>query len=239
MAFKQFNLDGIGPLTVYKRRGSRTMRLSVTSDGKIRVTIPSYAPYQTGLAFAHSKRTWLQAQSSQRSYSLENGQEIGKHHRLILSVNFQAEKPTTRVTNTEVRVSYPAGIDASDQVVQSAAIKASTKALRNEAEAQLPSRLAAIAERHEFSYKSVSIKQLKGRWGSCDQDKRIVLNLYLMQLPWELIDYVLLHELIHTRHLNHGPDFWDSFLKHEPKAKQLRKQIRRYQPNFNVMQALK
>lgn len=215
------------------------MRLSVTADGKVRVTIPTYAPYQTGLAFAHSKRVWLQSQTAQRSHTLQNGQEIGKKHRLALSTSFQANKPTSRVTDTEVRVLYPASTAEIDQTVQALAAKACVKALRNEAEAELPGRLANIAESGNFSYKSVSVKQLKGRWGSCDQDKNIVLNLFLMQLPWHLIDYVLLHELIHTQYLHHGPDFWDAFLRHQPNAKQLRKEIRQYQPNFNLIQTVR
>jgi hypothetical protein len=51
-----------------------------------------------------------------------------------------------------------------------------------------------------------------------------------MQLPWQLIDYVLLHELTHTKHLNHGDDFWQEFLRHEPAAKALRKIIKTHKP---------
>jgi predicted metal-dependent hydrolase len=81
----------------------------------------------------------------------------------------------------------------------------------------------------------LSWSRLKGRWGSCDQDKNIVLNLFLMQLPWQLIDYVLLHELCHTMHLDHGPGFWQTFLMHKPTAKDLRREIRHYQPNFVLL----
>ncbi len=65
-----------------------------------------------------------------------------------------------------------------------------------------------MATKHGFSYNSVSVRELKSRWGSCDQKQHIVLNFYLMQLPWDYIDYVLVHELAHTEHLNHGPEFW-------------------------------
>jgi predicted metal-dependent hydrolase len=51
-----------------------------------------------------------------------------------------------------------------------------------------------------------------------------------MQLPWELIDYVIIHELTHTKHLNHSDEFWAEFMRHEPKAKVLRKRVRSYQP---------
>jgi len=131
----------------------------------------------------------------------------------------------------------PSQLQLDDTTVQRIATNACVRALRNEAEALLPGRLATIAEREGFRYKSVTVKRLKGRWGSCDQHGNIVLNLFLMQLPWELVDYVLLHELIHTKHLHHGADFWEAFVVCQPDAKALRKQIRRYQPNFVLPQA--
>jgi predicted metal-dependent hydrolase len=117
-----------------------------------------------------------------------------------------------------------------DEVVQKAASTAGVRALRVQAEQLLPQRLAELARQHDFTYQSVSVRSLKSRWGSCDQKKRIVLNLYLMQLPWQLIDYVLLHELTHTVVLQHGPNFWAAMERIEPRARQLRKMMHTYHP---------
>ena len=65
-----------------------------------------------------------------------------------------------------------------------------------------------LAEQRGFVYTSVSITAAKTRWGSCSSRKTISLSYYLMLLPERLIDYVLLHELVHTREMNHGPAFW-------------------------------
>lgn len=81
-------------------------------------------------------------------------------------------------------------------------------------------------------YRDIQIKQLTRRWGSCDQKKSIVLNLFLIQLPWELIDYVIIHELTHTKHLNHSTDFWDSLETFKPQARQLKKQLNNYHPSI-------
>ncbi len=102
--------------------------------------------------------------------------------------------------------------------------------MRLQAEQLLPNRLASLAGTHGFEYGSISVKQLKGRWGSCDHQKNITLNLFLMQLPWELIDYVLLHELTHTNILRHGPDFWRAMEAVLPAVKNARKTLRAYQP---------
>jgi predicted metal-dependent hydrolase len=74
---------------------------------------------------------------------------------------------------------------------------------------------------------------MKSRWGSCDQHRNIVLNLFLIQLPWEQIDYVLLHELTHTEVLRHGPDFWRAMERVLSDVKQLRKAVRSAQPRVH------
>src|SRR5690606_36436720 len=102
----------------------------------------------------------------------------------------------------------PAGTDPAHPRVQKAAQAAAIRALRKEAETLLPQRLRTLAEQTGFTYNSVAVKQPKSRWGSCSHQKHITLNLFLMQLPWRLIDYVLLHELTHTKVMRHGPPFW-------------------------------
>jgi len=81
------------------------------------------------------------------------------------------------------------------------------EALRAQAKAELPSRLAALAAQHGFVYNKVFIKNNVSNWGSCSSLGNINLNLRLVTLPTELADYVMLHELCHLRYMNHGPQF--------------------------------
>ena len=85
--------------------------------------------------------------------------------------------------------------------------EAEVERLRAEAKAFLPGRLAGLAARYGFSYGRVAIKHNKSNWGSCSDKGNINLNLNLMRLPADLRDYVILHELAHLRHRNHGPEF--------------------------------
>jgi len=236
MAVKKVELAEIGAVTLYKRKGARAIRLSVNAAGEVRVSLPYWLPYDAGAKFALAKAGWIRAQLQTRSVSLlTHGQPIGKSNHLYFASSPDAARITTRVGASEVRVTYPQHLSASDRSVQKAAQTAAIRALRNQAERLLPQRLRALAAARGFTYKSVYVKQLTGRWGSCDTDKNIVLNLFLMQLPWHLIDYVLLHELTHTRVLHHGPDFWTEFERHLPHAKQLRREIRRYRPAVNAV----
>ena len=81
------------------------------------------------------------------------------------------------------------------------------ESLRAKAKAYLPNRLGVLAERFGFAYHSVTIKHNTSNWGSCSSKGNINLNLNLMRVPVPLQDYILLHELTHLRHPNHGPKF--------------------------------
>lgn len=229
MAFKEYALDDKTTITVYKRAGNRSLRLSVTSTGKIRVTIPTWTPYQAGLQFAKNRLDWIHRQQKSTQL-LQPGQAVGKAHHLRFSLQASSSRVSSRVMAGEIIIGYPPQLTPNDKQVQLTARSACIRALRRQADQLLPQRLKILAELHGFIYSSVASKQLKSRWGSCDQSQNIVFNLFLMQLPWDCIDYVILHELTHTKVLHHGPEFWQAFETVLPSAKKMRKQMHQYQP---------
>ncbi len=80
--------------------------------------------------------------------------------------------------------------------------------VRRKARQHLPMRLRELAREHGFGYERVSIRSQKSRWGSCSSRGTISLNDQLLFLPSEAVDYLLIHELCHTREMNHSPRFW-------------------------------
>lgn len=123
----------------------------------------------------------------------------------------------------------PANIDFNDDKLQEWLQKVIAEALRKNAKVILPQRLSALASNHQFDYKDVKINGSEGRWGSCSSSKSINLSYYLMLLPAHLIDYVLLHELCHTKEMNHGTEFWKLLNKAtNNKALALREELRKY-----------
>jgi predicted metal-dependent hydrolase len=231
MAYKQFELDDGTAVSIYKRRGAKTIRLSVAADNTARVTIPFWLTYQAGLKFAASRKDWIKQHIKPLGVVTE-GQQIGKYHRIRFAEHDGQIR--TRITDTEVRVYHPDNVDSGDEIVQVAARRASLRALKAQANNLLPPRLAEHAKNHGFSYNKVTIKQMRGRWGSCDSNKNIVLNQYLVQLPWDLIDYVLLHELTHTNHMHHSTEFWSAMTDVLPNVKACKKAIKTHKPTLQV-----
>lgn len=222
----------IGEVILQKRKGTRSIRLTVAHDGTLRVSMPTWSPYAVGESFARSKLEWIKKhQSAKQRHMFASGERIGKAHRLRI-YHERRSAVATRVSNTEIVVRVPAELASEDTTVQVAIQKAAIRALKQEARQLLPGRLDSLAEQHGFSYARVDIKVLKSRWGSCNSRREIALNCYLMQLPWDLIDYVLLHELMHTRIMAHGPRFWDELSEFVPNLAAKRKAIRSHQPSL-------
>ena len=81
------------------------------------------------------------------------------------------------------------------------------EAMRRQAKSELPGRLAELAARYGFTYNRVTIKHNSTNWGSCSARNNLNLNLNIVRLPATLRDYILLHELCHLRHHDHGQAF--------------------------------
>lgn len=105
---------------------------------------------------------------------------------------------------------------------------------RTSARKYLVNRLNHLAAKYGFKYNRVFIKNQKTRWGSCSGKNNINLNVNLVRLPDELIDYTIVHELVHTHIKNHGQRFWDQLDRLLGDAKQLDKALNEY--NFLLFQ---
>lgn len=133
----------------------------------------------------------------------------------------------------EMRIICPPNADFNDAGLQEWLKKVIVEALRRNAKIVLPPRLYMLSMKHGLPYEQLKINSSKGRWGSCSARKHINLSCYLMLLPSHLIDYVLLHELAHTKEMNHSEKFWALLDKlTDGKAKALRKELMQF--NINI-----
>lgn len=231
MPSKEIELPDVGRIKLVKSKQNRNLRLSVTATG-VRVSMPQWMPYSAGKAYALKNSTWIQHHVAKipSKRTIMPGDRIGRLHTVEFVIVDPSQKPQVRVSNSRLLVQHHAKEPIFSTAVQTRATRGSQKVLKKEADLVLPQRLDTLAKTHGFTYQSVQTKQLKRRWGSCDNKRQIVLNYYLMELPWDCIDYVLLHELTHTIHLNHSPEFWAHMHTIFPRVDDVRKQLRDYQP---------
>jgi len=99
---------------------------------------------------------------------------------------------------------------------------------KNKARRQIIARLHELAQRYGFNFSKASVRDQRTRWGSCSARGNISLNIKLVALPRELADYVLLHELVHTRVHNHSQRFWKELDKYVGDGKARAKKLVEY-----------
>lgn len=100
--------------------------------------------------------------------------------------------------------------------------------LTREAKEQIPPRVAYWAGRIGVTYGTICIRHQKTRWGSCSQKGNLNFNCLLMQMPKEILDYVIVHELCHRKEMNHSPKFWAEVEKIMPDYRWRRKWLKEH-----------
>jgi predicted metal-dependent hydrolase len=230
MSFKHFELKDVGKITVYKKRSNKSLKISVSQDNEIKISLPIWTPYAVGVEFARRNKEWIKNNLSVLEQSFQNNQIFGKNLQLQIVPIESSKIFRSRISHQKIMVYLPDGLDINSDEVQDKIKNVIKRALKKESNSIIKQRLDIIARQTRLEYKDLNIKELKRRWGSCDTNGRITINLYLIQLPWELIDYVLLHELVHTIHMSHDSNFWGMMNELSPDVKRLRSEIKKYKP---------
>ena len=223
--------EEFGKITVRRTARATQVRLRVAPDGTLRASLPLYAPMFLVKRLLKTSRPQLREllKHSQPSVAYVDGMKIGKSHTLI--VNKASQLKVSR-HGQQLVVELPVDKTLGDADVIRAIRDGIVAALRVEAKSYLPKRLAHLAAMHGFTYTKVRFSHASGRWGSCTSQGVISLNIALMKLPFELIDYVLIHELSHTVHMNHSKEFWQQVSVGDPAYIQHRKLIKQEVPSI-------
>ncbi len=217
-----------GDIQIRRSRLSRDIKFSVAPTGHIRVAAPSNTPLlMIKHAIATSRRQIRTLMLHAERPVYESGMTIGKSHQLQLNAGRDLN---VHHLGLLISVTYPADTFPESPQVQNFVRAEIIKALRNEAKHYLPKRLAYLANQHGFSYQSTRFTHASSRWGSCSSNGTISLNIALMTLPFDLIDYVLVHELCHTRQMNHSQEFWRLVASIYPDYEVRRKKLKKHSP---------
>jgi predicted metal-dependent hydrolase len=99
-------------------------------------------------------------------------------------------------------------------------------ARKEEARTRIMERLAYFAPRYGLTFGRVAIKNMTSRWGSCSAKRNLNFHYKAVDLPNELLDYLVVHELCHLKEMNHGPRFWALVAQEVPEYRTLRTRLR-------------
>ncbi len=220
----------------FKRGKRRTIGLTVRPEG-LSVSAPRWTPVGEVEAFIHQKSDWVLDKlraSRERAGELDRARTewadgctfdyLGQRTRLLLDPTqsrahqLQAadggQPPTLRLGLA--RTATPAQIQDAAQAW-----------LTRQAKALFAERLAHFAPQLGVTYRTLRLSSAGTRWGSASADGTIRLNWRLIHLSMEMIDYVVVHELSHLRHMDHSPQFWDVVASVMPDHAQRRQALRR------------
>lgn len=228
---KYYQVEPVGPVLIKKNSRSRRIRLRVSPDGQVQISMPSFGSEQKALDFVRSKSEWIlkQQQDIKAGLTIFTSETCFKtKFHLLKIIRVEHSKVSAMVGNGIVQINVPYKYSYQHPAVQQFIRRVIVQVMRQEARVYLPQRLNDLAKICNLRFENVYVKHVKSRWGSCSSVNNINLNLHLMRLPDRLTDYVILHELAHVAEKNHGPRFWHLLEQICPGARKLDKELKQY-----------
>jgi len=184
---------------------ARRYVLRLRPDGTARVTVPRGGSESEARRFAQRNSAWLE-QQLRRSVERPNGRVMwrpgtefyfrGKLVKIEAGTN--GESHLVRFGSEQIKTPHPA-LDLRPAI---------EKHLWRLAAKELPSKVFDYAALHQLSVNRITVRNQKSRWGSCSRRGTISLNWRLIQTPEFVRDYIILHELMHLRQMNHSARYW-------------------------------
>lgn len=231
---QSYNHSVLGPIEIERMARARNIRISVRR-GRVRVAYPWFSSRERALQFLDTKLDWVRA-TLDKQRDIASARVIRppfrtRRHELRVVSDTEATQATIRVTDDAITLRLPATTDIADAEIQEIINKVVTEALRREAREFLPPMVEAVSRRIGLSYRSVTVRATRSKWGSCSSRNDLSLSVYLMLLPDHLIEYIITHELCHTIHRNHSAAF-HSLVDHHlgGREKELNRELKQYHP---------
>lgn len=219
----------------------KTLALQV-KHGKITVRAPVYLCEQQISAFIMQKSSWLKLKIKQQNQQANVVKNQFSHNDTIwflgeqknLKITFQNSSQIINL-NDELSVAlasrYRKLID--DEAKLASKVKQQLEQwLKEQATQYITSKLSELSTHCQLYPTSFIIKRYKARWGSCNSRGCLSFNYLLMMTPTWVIDYVIVHELCHLKHLNHSPKFWQLVAKYSPNYQQAKEWLKSHQTHL-------
>ncbi|MFD2726274.1 M48 family metallopeptidase [Hyunsoonleella rubra] len=141
---------------------------------------------------------------------------LGRKYYVEVFINNALEGIAINFTESKFKVSLPAALNNQDQLKQ-----AFESFFRDKAHEKITPRVKKWSKESGLAFNELKIRKLEKRWGSCTPSNNILINIDAVKLPFSLIDYLIVHELVHTKIKNHSKEYWSEVSKHIPNWKEL------------------
>ena len=213
------------PITIdiLSRVSRRSIGLRITEDGRLEVRAPKFAPMFVIRRFVESQRDWI-ARTKQNI--LNTPKTIKPEYREGSVVTIAGQPYAVHLTDGNAVVRAGTRIFFPKKFMNHPKPHME-RLLRAFAKKYLSERMEHYAKKMSVSYRHISIRDTKSRWGSCSSSGTISFAYRLVLAPPEVIDYVVIHELSHITHHNHRADFWERVAMFCPDFKTHRSWLRR------------
>lgn len=197
--------DGKIEIAEIIRTSRRSLALVVTKDASLIVRAPLRMPFEQIEKFVHQKNNWIQrtlARVARRPKPLVKEFVAGESF-LYLGQTY----PLRIVDGLEVPVLFDGELKLSRNVL-SEVRECLIDWYKQEAREVLEARAMFFAEMSDLTFQSLRITNARTRWGSCGPKRSLNFNWRIVMAPLEVIDYLVVHELMHLKERNHSARFW-------------------------------
>jgi predicted metal-dependent hydrolase len=200
---------------IYSKR--RTVSLMVNREGQVVVRAPKHAPLRFIENLIEQRRNWIQKALEHQSKNKPKQFVEGE-----LFLYLGKEYPLHVVDGYRSRVVFEDAFYIS-QVKLPQAKKLFQDWYKQQAKEILLERVKYYSDLLDVQFKKITIRDTSSRWGSCSSSGSINFSYRLVMAPLEILDYVVIHELAHTKHHNHSKEFWGMVGEYCPDYYQKRK----------------
>ena len=216
-----------GRMVIWRRsaRRKRSLALKLDRRGQLIAMTPLRVTVRELKAFLRSRSDWIEWQTAQHA-EVEARRAADAGRRLYFMGDRLEVVQVTARRNFVSQVGQTLQLGSSRPPGDAQLHRRLVAWLREQAEDELPGRLACLSEETGLLASGWPLKTYTARWGSCRHDGVIQLNWKLIKAPPEVIDYVILHELCHLRFFNHSTDFWQLVASYRPDYQQQRQWLK-------------
>lgn len=211
--------------TVY-RSNRKTCVVRVTAEGRVEVKAPLRMSRQAIQAFVDSKIAWIERHLVEIDAKNRQCERIGWEEGQVLPLLGRNRVVHTAAVGNPIVTDTEVLLPSSHAGSRGALLE---RLYRQEAREYLTLRTTEKAKEEGFVYRQVKINGAHGRWGSCSAGGNLNFSWLLILVAPDLIDYVILHELCHTIHMNHSQSFWREVGRRMPDYGLRREQLRQEQ----------